>query len=186
MSAAEIAALLRAAREARVARAGVWGFLADTLRRVSIRLTFRGKGAPVRPDEGLVLLPKLFRRLAMWRVNRRAKMCSEALGSYLSQKRIVCFETREFLAQGVAAMPRDFAEFIGRDGRILAGPEELVFKEDPSALLVAGGGGPSGNVAMIGDEYWDLFSFGNLLVGSSAGKSSWQRRPLCASCEGHT
>lgn len=76
----------------------------------------------------------------MWRVNRRAKMYSGALGGYLSQKRIVCFETRDFLAQGVAAMPRDFADFIGRDGRILAGLEELVFKEDPSELLVAGGG----------------------------------------------
>jgi hypothetical protein len=86
------------------------------------------KSAPLQPDEGEVVLPKLFRRLAAWAVNKRAKMVSGTFKAYLASKKDdVCFETEDYLRQGPAATVRRLAEFVEADGTILAWPEQLVF-----------------------------------------------------------
>src|SRR5262249_16980420 len=121
---------------------GVWHFLADQVGRLNFNLVFRGEGAPIQPDGGPVVFPKLFRRLVGWEVNKRAEMFSGNFGKFLKEQKAVCFETQDFLAQDRAAMPHDFSEFVDADGTILVWPEELVFKEDPSTLLVKGGGTP--------------------------------------------
>ena len=142
MSDTEIQPLIDAGNDAYHADRGVWHFLADQVGRLDFSLVYRGEGVPIQPDGGPVVFPKLFRRLAGWEVNKRSEMFSGNFSKFLKEQKSVCFETQDFLAQDRAATPRDLSEFVDADGTILVWPEELVFKEDPSFLIVKGGGTP--------------------------------------------
>lgn len=89
-------------------------------------------------------MPKLFRRLSAWTVNKRAKMVTGALRTYLKKQRDTCCLTEDFLEQGpTAATPRGLDEFIGTGGKLQARPQDLVFHEAPAKLVAPGGGTPT-------------------------------------------
>jgi hypothetical protein len=105
-------------------------------------LLFRGKGAQPNPagDRGRVVLPKLFRRLSIWVVNRRAKMVSGSFLSYLSERPDELHLTDDFLQQGpTAAQVHKLTEFIDTKGAFKKSPADLVFREAPSHLVGPGG-----------------------------------------------
>jgi len=139
MSEPEIASLLDATDIAYSRELGVWKNIQTKVGAFDWNLRFRGKGASVQEDGGGVLVPKVFRRLSTWAVNKRAKMATGNFGKYLKAHPDPCFLTDDFLEQGVAAEERDLAEFIGADGSVLFWPEELVFKDAPSKLVGPGG-----------------------------------------------
>jgi hypothetical protein len=140
MAEEKVTPLIDAANRAYEAGIGVWGWLAENAGELDFKLEFRGKGAPVQTDDGLVVPPKIFRRLAAWAVNRRAKMVTKTFREYLKTKKDHCFELQDFLEQGSdAATLRNLWEFIEADGDIVGWPEDLVFREASSRLVGAGG-----------------------------------------------
>jgi endonuclease YncB( thermonuclease family) len=139
MSPDEIASLVAAATKAYDGGLGVWSSLADAVGTFDSKLIFRGKGAPPQPDDGLVLNPKVYRRLATWAVNRKAKMVTGSFPRYLRAHSDPCFLTDDFLEQGTAAIERELAEFVDGDGTLGFWPDELIFKDAPSRLVGPGG-----------------------------------------------
>lgn len=140
MSDDEIEAITRAANVAYDAELGVWAVLSERVGSLDFDLVYRGKNAKIAKDRGRVVWPKLFRRLAAYAVNERAGMVKGTFHAYLVRKKDYCFETDDFLEQGVAATVRELHEFVTGNGGIQAWPESLVFKDSPSTLIVPGGG----------------------------------------------
>lgn len=138
MSEPEIACLLHATDLAYSRTLSLSPSIQEKVGALDWNLRFRGPGASVQKDDGSVLVPKVFRRLSTWAVNKRAKMVSVDFGKYLRAHCDPCFLTKDFLEQGVAAQERDLAEFIGADGSVLFWPEERIFKDAPSKLAVPG------------------------------------------------
>ena len=75
MSSDEITGLTDASNGAWSEQKGIWPYLVDSVE-FDKAILFRGKGAPPSPDEDLgpMILPKIYRRLCAWWVNRKAKM----------------------------------------------------------------------------------------------------------------
>ena len=144
MSADEIAGLTSAANEAWAADRGVWPYLEDQLvaSKFDWDLRFRGKGAAPNPahDGGAVLNPKFFRRLSTWAVNKRAKMVTANLMGYLRKKKDLVHLTSEYLAQGSGAAPiYELVDLFGQGGWFEYWPEEVVYREKPSTIVLPGG-----------------------------------------------
>ena len=144
MSYNEITTLRALADEAWYAQRPVWPNLADYVGRLDWDLQYRRPSSnPVftpADDVGLVVLPKLFRRLSTWEVNRYAGMVTSAFWSYLESRRDDCHLTSEFLAEPTAAPVHYLHEYLHLDGYFDLWPEELVFREAPSRLIRPGGG----------------------------------------------
>jgi len=141
----EIVALRDLAVAAKKAKVGVWRFAGNMVRErdFDASLVFRGKGAEPNPagDRGKVIMPKLFRRLSTWVVNRRSKMVSGTFLAYLGKKPDELHLTADFLQQGpAAAAVHRLTEFIGANGAFRASPSDLVFREAPSHLVGPGEG----------------------------------------------
>ena len=145
MSESEITQITALANGAFQAGAGVWPYLNDYARVAEFDATrvFRGKGAVQSPatDLGPVVVPKLFRRLAAYFVNRKAKMVSGTFEGYLRSKRSSdsVHLTSEFLVQGPAAAPVRFLDEFVQGGFVTVWPEDLVFREKPSRVIGPGG-----------------------------------------------
>lgn len=145
MSETEIATIIQHADEAYEAGSGVWPFLNDFARTADfdLQLVFRGKNVAPSPaaDLGPVVVPKLFRRLAAFVVNRKAKMVSGTFEGYLRSKRSSdsVHLLEEFLSQGAAAAPVRFLDEFVQAGFVTVWPEQLVFREKPSKVIGPGG-----------------------------------------------
>src|SRR5262249_11819765 len=111
--ATEIKKLLDLGEDARKKGLGFWPHLRKTVGAFDSDLRYR-QHATEDDDGGRVLMPKLFRRLAAWAVNKRAKMLT---GTFRTAKKDTCYLIDEFLEQGppTAATPRNVDEF--RAGR---------------------------------------------------------------------
>jgi hypothetical protein len=86
-------------------------------------------------------MPKIFRRVVAFQTNRRAKLITGTFAAYLRKRKPpeACFETDDFLENGLtAASPRFLPEFL-EGPRFVAGPGDLVFQEAPSSLVDAKG-----------------------------------------------
>lgn len=145
MSADEIRTLLELGELARKKDLGFWPYLTRTVGKLDFDLRYR-KSAPDddKDDSGPVLMPKLFRRLCTFAVNKRAKMVTGGFKSYLETKRDTYYLIDEFLEQGpTAATPRNLSEIIGANDVLLARPEDLVFHEEGAKLVGPGGKTPS-------------------------------------------
>lgn len=140
MSRREIRTLAAAASTARQARLGVWRQYSDTVGKFGWDLRYRPRGVPNADDSEPVVLPKMFRRQATFAVNRRSKMVSGNLRSFVRDRPDYCFHTREFLEHGtMATPPHTLLDFFG-DGRTFSvGPGDVVFQEASSKLV-----GPDG------------------------------------------
>jgi endonuclease YncB( thermonuclease family) len=144
MSPKEIEAYIKAAQQARGSKSGVWRWPSKTVRAGDFdwNLVYRGKGATPNPgaDVGKVLLPKLFRRLSTWALNKKAKMFAGTFGAYLVKKPDELHLTADFLTDGPSAAPTHrLSEFVAPNGSFIVKPEGLVFREKPSRLVGPGG-----------------------------------------------
>jgi hypothetical protein len=144
MSENDIVTLVDATNRAYSNDAGIWAYVADDIGTFDFKLEYRGAKAAIASDEGSAVMPKLYRRLAAWAVNKKAKMVSGGFKAYLTSKKDdVCYDTEDYLRQGPAAQIHRLADFVEADGSVLAWPEQLVFKEAASELIVPGGGVPT-------------------------------------------
>lgn len=135
----EIENLLADANAAWADNFGIWPHLPDTIGSFDFDLRYRGRGVDAQPDEGPVIYPKFFRRLAQWAVNRKAKMLTGTFHAYLRSKPEYYFHVTEFLEQGpTASTPRRLDEAVSPDGFVELWPEEFVFQEAPSRLVGPG------------------------------------------------
>lgn len=149
MTAAEIGAFTDHAMTAWENGAGVWAEYSGTARTAAFdwNLRYRRPTKTHRPqpdpaaDGGDVMLPKLFRRLSTYLVNRKAGMVSGTFESYLRAKRDsdTVHWTADFLAQGPAAAPVLFFDAFIAGGNFTVWPEDIVFREKPSSVV-----GPDG------------------------------------------
>ncbi|MGH9783901.1 MAG: thermonuclease family protein [Terriglobia bacterium] len=140
MSDSEIQELMTASTGAKSKPNRVWKKLHRFVRMTDFDwdLIYRGKGATVdaQSDIGPVVVPKLFRRLSVWAVNRKAGMVKGSFAKYLKTAKDEFHRTDEFLDQGAsAAETHTLDEFVGPNGKFSLGPEEMVFREKPSKIL---------------------------------------------------
>ena len=144
MSESEITALRTAGDQAWSGNRYVWPNLADCADRMDWDLQYRRPSQSptlVEADDiGAVIIPKLFRRLAAWEINRYAGMVNSGFWGYLESRRDDCHLTDEFLAEPTAAPIRYLSDFVDLDGCFWLWPEELVFRESGSRLIRPGGG----------------------------------------------
>jgi endonuclease YncB( thermonuclease family) len=140
----EITRFYAAGRLAAKAKAAVWGVYEKSIGKLDWTLVFaRKKAAPDPKDNSKpVIMPKVFRRLSTWEVNKRAKMVQGTFESYLVKQRDYCHLRADFLDQGPAADVRSLDEFVNK-GQLTVSPDDLVFREKPSKLIVPGGGTPT-------------------------------------------
>lgn len=100
------------------------------------KLVYRPKGPPQpAKDKGPVLMPKLFRRQLAYRMQKKAALITGSFAAYLEKNRDACFETDEFLKEGVHSAPiRHLHEFI-KGTKFTLQPEAIVFREKFSSLV---------------------------------------------------
>ena len=132
----EIDTFTQLSEKARASKIGIWKKATSDLTQFNRSLVFR-KGGPANPaaDPGPVFMPKLFRRRSTFGVALIAKMTKGTFKNYLHQEPDNCFETSDFLNQGVhAATLRLLDEFVSPQGKFLVNAKDLVFREMPSDL----------------------------------------------------
>jgi endonuclease YncB( thermonuclease family) len=123
------------------AKGRVWANYSRDIRSFDRGLTYRGEGAPVAAgqDDGPVLMPKLFRRLVAFDLEKAVGLRRGSFKSYLKERRDGCYALDDFLEQGpFAATPRTLDAFQ-RGMLFQREPHELVFQEKPSTLLDSAG-----------------------------------------------
>jgi endonuclease YncB( thermonuclease family) len=134
----EIETLTNASDEAWQYDRGVWPWLQDYVGKLDWHMIYRRPSKdPVHDpeaDEGPVILPKLFRRLSTWAVNKKAKMVTGSFKKYLEERRDSCLLTEDFIEQGPAAEVYRLDDFLQSDGFFELWPEQLVFRESASRL----------------------------------------------------
>jgi hypothetical protein len=100
----------------------------------------RSAPADDKGDSGPVLMPKLFRRLSTFAVNKKVKMVTGSYKSCLQKKADAYYLLDDFLSQGAtAATPRNLSEILDANDVLLARPQAVVFHEEGAKLL-----GPNG------------------------------------------
>lgn len=137
MTDTEINDLIALSDSARKTKKGIWSKASQDLSVFDPSLVFLNKG-PVDPakDKGPVFLPKLFRRRSTFASAKSAKMVSGSFKNYLKMEPDACFETSDFLDQGVtAATPRHLDEFVSPDSKFLVKAGDLVFQEAKSHVV---------------------------------------------------
>jgi endonuclease YncB( thermonuclease family) len=141
MTKQEIEILDSVGKEAKNNSKGIWAGLSDTLIPFDPDLrTPRGKNTPRidhATDRGGLNMPKIFRRQVDYEVKKKAKVTNaRSLTAYIeTKKKDTCYISNEFLENGTKAKVRHLSEFIDADGNIKFEPNELIFKEDASAVL---------------------------------------------------
>jgi hypothetical protein len=152
MSREEIEPLVEKANAAYAAGAGGWPYLADYCGTQDGKFDFGLITRPVRSapdptaDAAKFVVPKLFRRLSQWAVFKESGIISGSFKTYLESlaNSDACFLTDDFLAQGASAADlRYLHEFVESDGYVTVWPEQIVFREKPSALVMPGGATPA-------------------------------------------
>jgi endonuclease YncB( thermonuclease family) len=141
MTQQEIETLDKAGKEAKNKSKGIWASLSNTLVTFDPKLrTPRGKNTSRIDhvtDRGGLNIPKIFRRQVDYEVRKKAKVASaQSLSAYIkTKKKDTCYVSEEFFDNGTKAKVRHISEFINTDGNIKFEPNELIFREDASAVL---------------------------------------------------
>ncbi len=136
----EIDTFTHLSETARKNKAGIWKKASSDLTPFDPSAVFR-KGGPPDPahDPGQVMMPKLFRRRSTFGVSVTAKMVKGSFKNYLTLEPDDCFETSDFLSQGVhAAKHRLLDEFVSPQSKFLVNAKDLVFHEMPSTVTKNG------------------------------------------------
>ena len=137
MTNAEIDTLIGLSKSAQQAKKGIWKNAPSDLSKFNRALVFRNKGAiNAAKDRGDVYLPKLFRRRSTYGIAKIATMVSGSFKSYLKAQPDACFETADFLTNGItSATPRHLDEFVSAQTQFLVGAPDLVFQEAKSRVV---------------------------------------------------
>lgn len=142
----EIVAVDTLAKAARSKKRGVWKFLSKTVGSFDFMLRDPKKNetSVLATDKGPVLFPKLYRRFTNWSARDKAKLTKQTFQAFLAAgsggRPDGCFETGDFLANGVhSATHRTFDEFVQSGKIIKFEPGGLVFSEAPSKLVRSDG-----------------------------------------------
>ena len=136
----EITAFTQLSQKARTNKAGIWKNATSNLTQFDRKMVFR-KGGPPDPaaDIGPVMMPKLFRRRSTFGIAVIAGMTNKSFKTYLEAEPDACFETADFLQQGInAATHRRLDEFVSAQSKFTVDASDLVFQEMPSKLLKNG------------------------------------------------
>jgi endonuclease YncB( thermonuclease family) len=144
MTKQEITDLTALSASARKAKMGIWKRATSDVSAFDRALVFRKNGTPhPASDHGPVFLPKLFRRRSTFGIALAAKMTRGPFKSYLIAEPDACFDTAQFLSQGVAAAtPRRLDEFVSLASKFTVGPADLVFQENSSHVVGKNGKPP--------------------------------------------
>jgi endonuclease YncB( thermonuclease family) len=132
----EIDTYTQLSETARQNKAGIWKNASGDLKPFDPTMKFR-KGGPPSPaeDRGQLMMPKLFRRRSTFASALAARMTKTSFKNYLALEPDDCFETANFLDQGVhAATPRRLDEFVSPQSKFLVSAKDLVFHEMPSSV----------------------------------------------------
>jgi endonuclease YncB( thermonuclease family) len=142
MSREEITAFLALTQKARAVKlkGRLWAHYSKQIDAFEHDLRYRRHG-PADPagDRGPVIMPKVYRRLSVWAVGRKAKVIAGKFNTYLAGIDDKCYETDDFLQQTHAAQIQTLADFVTAQGKLSVLPQELVFREAPGKLV-----GPDG------------------------------------------
>jgi endonuclease YncB( thermonuclease family) len=140
MSGEEILSLRAAALHAQRERRGVWASSHEPELRLAWATRYRPPPArfDAHDDRGPVLLPKLFRRLAAWAMNRRAEMLEGTFEAYLAASSDVGLELGAFLGGGRAAPRVPLSRALQGEPYRRAAAGGLLFEEAPSSLVRRG------------------------------------------------
>jgi endonuclease YncB( thermonuclease family) len=141
MSADEIALYLGAMEEGRP-KGRVWANYTRDTRKIDLDLFYREPGAApdAAADAGPILMPKIFRRLLAFTIEKRVGIRSGSFRTYLKERRDECFALDDFLDQGPHAADITTLDRFMTGVRFRPEPQELVFREKPSSLFDAAGG----------------------------------------------
>jgi endonuclease YncB( thermonuclease family) len=140
MSADEIEAILRLAATAKSKKLGIWKLASAELKKFDAALRYRSEPPANDNDVGAVVMPKLFRRQSTYSVEKKAIIVTGTLVEYLQGGSDGCYETADFLAQGVtAATHRRLDEFVSNKSVLTVAPEGLVFQEAGSVTVTKAG-----------------------------------------------
>jgi endonuclease YncB( thermonuclease family) len=138
----EITAIDALAKSAQSKERGVWKFLSKTVGTFDFDLREPKKNdlSVLANDRGPVLFPKLYRRFTSWSARHKAKVTDMPFQKFLAGgvagKPDDCFETKDFLANGVHSATRHtFDQFVQSGKTIHFEPGGLVFSEAPSKLV---------------------------------------------------
>jgi endonuclease YncB( thermonuclease family) len=131
--------LTQATRKPKV-RGRLWHHYSKQVDEFEHALRYRRHGEPdPAGDKGPVIMPKIYRRLSVWAVGRKAKVIAGKFGAYLAGVDDKCYVTGDFIQQTHAATIRTLAEFVTTQGNLSVLPHDLVFREAPGKLV-----GPTG------------------------------------------
>jgi len=96
---------------------------------------------PRAADTGHVSFPKLFRRVAAWRVLARAQVARSTFDEYLKTHPDDCYATDDFVrhrksprTNRMRAAVRKLVDFVNPAGHFTAGPAGLVYAEAKTTL----------------------------------------------------
>jgi len=141
MSPDEIKDVLALAGRAKARKAGLWKYASSALKGFNAKLLFVKSGPfDAAKDVGPVIMPKQFRRLSTYSVEKKAKIAKGTFLDFLKAHPDACYETGDFLEQGpTASTSRRLDEFVSGQSVFLVGAGELVFQE-AGAVTVGGNG----------------------------------------------
>jgi endonuclease YncB( thermonuclease family) len=138
MASDEIKLFLDAMAEARP-KGRVWANYARDTRKIDLDLLYRAPGATPDPaaDVGPILMPKIFRRLLAFTIEKRVGIRGGSFRAYLKERRDECFALDDFLEQGPHAAEITTLDRLMSGVRFRPEPHELVFRKKPSSLFDA-------------------------------------------------
>jgi endonuclease YncB( thermonuclease family) len=137
----EITAIDALARAAQSKERGIWKFLSKTVGTFDfdLREPKRNELSVLADDTGPVLFPKLYRRFTSWSARHKAQVTDMPFQKFLeggvAGKPDECFETKDFLVNGVHSAKHTFDQFVQSGQTIHFEPGGLVFSEAPSRLV---------------------------------------------------
>jgi len=139
MSDNEIQLLINATKKGKTKKR-IWKHLQTKLGSFDFTLVYEKEPSSVTDtDAGPLIMPKLFRRQCTWAVRRKATVTTKDFVNFIKSGKDQFFLLTEFLEQGESASPLHRIEEFIKNNTFGKGPEELVFREDPSKLVDAGG-----------------------------------------------
>lgn len=135
----EIQLLINATKKGKTKKR-IWKYLQTKFGSFDFTLVFEKEpSSGTDTDAGPLIIPKLFRRQCNWAVRRKATVTTMDFVNFIKTGKDQFFLLTEFLEQGESSSTlHKFEEFI-KNNTFGKGPDELVFREDPSKLVDASG-----------------------------------------------
>ena len=144
----EITKISTLAAQAKAAKQHLWapGAYTANIGTLDKTLLYRGVNAPIQPDIGPAIMPKLYRRLVNWdEALRKGKTSTTSVRAFLLEARPKepperYILTSDKLASSGGKLPTHlFGDAISAANRLKLAPGAMVFPDAPSRLIAADG-----------------------------------------------